>query len=53
LQPFDDAVFRELNSDLTPSDRRIRRPLSGLQFLLAMPRDRGLLQLQQRITFLA
>ena len=51
-QPFDDAVFLELNSDLTPSDRRIRRPLNGLQFLLAVPRDKGLLQLQQRIAFL-
>jgi hypothetical protein len=52
-QPFDEAIFVELSSDLTPSDRRIRRPLSSLQFMLAVPLDKGLLQLQQRITFLA
>jgi hypothetical protein len=52
-QPFDEAVFLELRSDLTSSDRRIHRPLHDLQFQLAVPRDKGRLELQQRITFLA
>jgi hypothetical protein len=52
-RPFDEAVFLELRSDLTSSDNRIRRPLNGLQFLLAVPDKSGRLALHQKVTFLA
>jgi hypothetical protein len=53
LQPFDEAIFLELRSDLTPSDKRVRRPLNDVNFLLASPQQNGRLEFHRQITFLA
>jgi len=51
-EPFDEAFFLELGSDLTLSKSRIRRPLAGIQFLLAVPKEGGGLEFHRQIEYL-
>jgi hypothetical protein len=51
-EPFSEAVFLKLGTDLAPSGERIRRTVSGTQFLLAAPKDKSRLEFHQRITYL-
>ena len=50
---FDEAIFVELRSDLTPTDKRIRRSIASTRFALATPMPNGRLTLRHRITYRA
>ena len=52
-EPFDEATFLELRTDLTPSKNSFRRALAGTHFLLATPKDGCRLEFHQQINYLA
>jgi len=52
-EPFDEATFLELRTDLTPSKNSFRRALAGTHFLLATPKDGCRPEFHQQINYLA
>ena len=50
-EPFDEAIFLELDSSLVPSGTRIRRPLVGTRFSLAIPTEVQKLELHHQVTY--
>lgn len=50
-EPFDEVILLELDVNLTPTTKRIRKTLAGTEFMIAMSNGDGSLSVSDRIAY--